>query len=119
MTALATTKGASKLFKQAWASSGGAIYPGKLLTESETDNRDFLSAAQCEDSMCLIQKDAQVLVNSLTDTWRKEQPDLPLVSEEPSKRHQWLVLDGKYLQDHPGKVWANETGLPVPLVLGK
>lgn len=69
--------------------------------------------------MCLIQKDTQTLVNSVADTWRKEQPDLPSVTEEPDKRHQWLVLDGKYLLDHPGKVWTSESGLPVPLVLGK
>ncbi|KAK5643593.1 hypothetical protein RI129_007438 [Pyrocoelia pectoralis] len=118
VTALSAMKGAEKLFKQAWASSGGAIYPGKTLLEYENENKNYMSTVQCETAQCLLDSDAEMLVNSVIDTWRKPQPDLPSKLEEPDKRHEWLVLDGNMLKEHPGKVWASEEGLPVKLVLG-
>lgn len=40
-----------------------------------------------------------------------------IAGEEPDKRHEWLVLDGRYLREHPASVWtAGE--LPIKLVLG-
>ncbi|KAF5284564.1 hypothetical protein FQR65_LT02390 [Abscondita terminalis] len=118
VTALAATRGAEKLFKQAWATSGGAIFPGKTLMESEAGNKQYMSSVQCESAECLLKADAEFLVNSVTDTWRKPQPDLPSKTEEPDKRHEWLVLDGNILKEHPGQIWASEEGLPVKLVLG-
>ncbi|KAK4880560.1 hypothetical protein RN001_008706 [Aquatica leii] len=118
VTALAATRGAEKLFKQAWATSGGAIFPGKTLMESEMGNKHYMSNVQCESAECLLKADAEYLVNSVTDTWRKPQPDLPSKTEEPDKRHEWLVLDGNILKEHPGQIWASEEGLPVKLVLG-
>ncbi|KAK4880802.1 hypothetical protein RN001_008948 [Aquatica leii] len=118
VTALAATRGAEKLFKQAWATSGGAIFPGKTLMELEMGNKHYMSNVQCESAECLLKADAEYLVNSVTDTWRKPQPDLPSKTEEPDKRHEWLVLDGNILKEHPGQIWASEEGLPVKLVLG-
>lgn len=118
MTALSTIKGADKLFSRAWASSGGAIYPKKQLSESELENQSFLTNVQCDDAACLRKLDAEVLTNAIPDTWRKPQPDLPSKDEDPNKRHEWLVLDGKILSDHPATVWANVENLPVQLVLG-
>ncbi|KAF2880218.1 hypothetical protein ILUMI_25954 [Ignelater luminosus] len=118
VTALTTTPGAENLFARAWAASGGAIFPGKTLFESEIANKNYLSTVQCTNAECLLNADATFLVNSVTDTWRKPQPDLPSKTEEPDKRHEWMVLDGKFLKEHPGKKWADEAGLPVKLVLG-
>lgn len=118
VTALASTKRAKTLFKQAWATSGGAIYPGSTLWESELKNKDYLTGIQCSTADCLLEAEAEFLINSVPDIWRKPQPDLPVRSEEPDKRHEWLVLDGNILKEHPGKVWASEEGLPVKLVLG-
>lgn len=72
----------------------------------------------CEDAACLRRIDAEILTNAIPDTWRKPQPDLPSKDEDPNKRHEWLVLDGKILTDHPATVWANVENLPVKLVLG-
>ncbi|KAB0799565.1 hypothetical protein PPYR_07445 [Photinus pyralis] len=118
VTALSAMKGAEKLFKQAWATSGGAIYPGKTLVEYEMENKNYMPSIQCETAQCLLDADADMLVSSVIDTWRKPQPDLPSRLEEPDKRHEWLVLDGNILKEHPGKVWASEEGFPVKLVLG-
>lgn len=118
VTALAAMPGADKLFTRAWAASGGAIYPGKTLMESELENYSYMSTVQCTDAECLLNKEPNSLLNAVADTWRKPQPDLPSNLEEPDKRHEWLVLDGKILKEHPGKIWADEKGLPVKLVLG-
>lgn len=117
-TALATINGTEKLFKRVWASSGSAIYPKKQLSESETDNLSFLSATQCKDASCLREMDAALLTSLIPDVWRKPQPDLPGKNEDPDKRHEWLVLDGKYLKEHPATVWVNEEALQFRLVLG-
>lgn len=118
VTALATMKGVENLFTRAWASSGGAIYPKKQLNESEADNLSFLSNVQCENATCLRAVDAVTLTNAVPDVWRKPQPDLPAKSEDPDKRHEWLVLDGQMLKEHPATVWANAEDLPVKLVVG-
>lgn len=118
VTALSTIKGADRLFTRAWASSGGAIYPKKQLNESETENLMFLSNTHCEDAACLRNMDAATLTSTIPDVWRKPQPDLPTKTEEPDKRHEWLVLDGQILKEHPATVWANNEDLPVKLVLG-
>lgn len=119
VTALSTIKEAATLFNRTWASSGGAIYPKKQLNESEAENLSFLSYVQCEDAACLRDEDAVTLTNAVPDIWRKAQPDLPSKNEDPEKRHEWLVLDGRILKEHPATVWANTENLPVKLVLGK
>lgn len=95
VTALAAMPGSNKLFARAWASSGGAIYPRKTLSESELENQSFLNSINCDNVTCLRQLNAEFLTNAVFDTWRKSQPDLPAKGESPEKRHEWLVLDGE------------------------
>ncbi|XP_074037555.1 neurotactin-like [Leptinotarsa decemlineata] len=118
VTALSTIPDAKKYFARAWASSGGAIYPKKPVAESEMENQSFMEAVQCEDVECLRSLDAEKLVSAVEDTWRKPQPDLPTVDEVPEKRHEWLVLDGRILKEHPDEVWSREEELPVKLIVG-
>lgn len=118
VTALATIPKANKYFARAWASSGGAIFPKKIRQESEVDNKSFLEAVNCKDIDCLRNMDARKLINSVEDTWRKPQPDLPNDQEDPDQRHEWLVLDGQILKEHPGEIWAKQENLPVDLVIG-
>lgn len=119
VTALATIPNAKKYFTRAWATSGGAIYPKKSRTESEIENKSFLEGLPCQHIECLrLELSAEVLTNAIQDTWRKPQPDLPRKDEEPEKRHEWLVLDGRILKEHPAEVWAREEDLPVKLIIG-
>lgn len=117
VTALASISDSKKYFTRAWASSGGAIYPNKSPAEAEADFRSFLDNVGCQDAVCLRNVSAEKLVSSVQDTWRKPQADLPGRNEDPSKRHQWLVIDGKILKEHPGEVWARGD-FPVKLVIG-
>lgn len=118
VTALTYTQAAKGLFAQAWATSGGAIYPGKLLKESERANQEYMSFFNCEDADCLREKDVDKIIQAVPDTWRKAVSDLPLPDEEPDKRHEWLVIDGKILKEHPAEVWTNQEKPPVKLVIG-
>ncbi|XP_066246878.1 neurotactin [Euwallacea similis] len=117
VTALATIPNAKKYFTRAWASSGGAVYPSKPRNESEAEARSFLQHVDCEDAECLRRTDAKKLIKSVQHTWRKPQPDLPGKDEDPSKRHQWLVIDGKILKENPSDVWSRGR-LSVDLVIG-
>ncbi|KAK4880656.1 hypothetical protein RN001_008802 [Aquatica leii] len=99
VTALAATRGAEKLFKQAWATSGGAIFPSKTLMESE-----MKQALHVKCSMRILGENHNLICHQ-----KRKRPD---------KRHEWLVLDGNILKEHPGQIWASEEGLPVKLVLG-
>lgn len=119
VTALASSKHAKSLFTRAWATSGGAIYPGKLLGESEQANLPYLETVPCKDIECLQNQSVEAIIEAVPDTWRKPPLDVPSVDEaDPSKRHEWLVLDGNIMKYHPAEVWANDDGLPVKLVLG-
>lgn len=119
VTALASSEHAKNLFARAWATSGGAIFPGKSLAESEQASEEYLTGLPCKDIECLKEQSADALIEATPDTWRKPSPDLPQRSEtDPGKRHEWLVLDGKVLKQHPADVWSSEEGLPVKLVLG-
>ncbi|KAJ8945077.1 hypothetical protein NQ318_005257 [Aromia moschata] len=120
VTALSTMPDARKYFARAWASSGGAVYPKRTLRESEIDNKSYLEAVQCSDAECLRSADAEKLVSAVEDTWRKPQLDLPSKDEDPSKRHQWLVLDGKILKENPATVLARaqEESSGIHLVIG-
>lgn len=117
VTALSTRNDTKKLFTRAWASSGSSIYPKKPINESEADNLSFLSTTQCQDAACLRQMDALTLTTLIPDVWRKPPTDLPAKSENPDKRHEWLVLDGHILKEPPATVWTNRQ-LPIQLVLG-
>lgn len=118
ITALLTIDGNEKLFKRAWASSGSAIQLKKQLNESELENLSFLAATQCTDAACLRKMDAATLTGLIPDVWRKPHPDLPARSEDPYKRHEWLVLDGRFLKEHPATVWVKEGAMQRRLVLG-
>ncbi|CAH0561233.1 unnamed protein product [Brassicogethes aeneus] len=118
VTALATIKGADKYFARAWATSGGALYPTKPLAEYEIDNKSYLEGLQCDSVDCLRTLDAKKLTQAVQDTWRKPQPDLPSPSEQPLKRHEWLVVDGVILKENPATIWAEPKDLPVKLVIG-
>lgn len=118
VTALSTMSDANKYFTRAWASSGGAIYPKKVRQESEADHKSFLDIVDCRDVQCLRSLEAAKLISAVEDTWRKPQLDLPSKTENPNQRHEWLVLDGKFLKEHPASVWAKNEPLPVKLVLG-
>ncbi|VEN37883.1 unnamed protein product [Callosobruchus maculatus] len=118
VTALATIPKAKDYFTRAWATSGAALYPTKTLQEAEFENKGFMQAVQCQNADCLRKLDAKKLVNAVEDTWRKPLIDLPAKGEDPSKRHQWLVVDGRIIREEPEKVWAREDGLSVNLVIG-
>lgn len=90
VTALTTITNATKYFTRAWATSGSAIFPNQTLMESELESKSFLEAVQCEDFECLKKMDAEKLITSVEDTWRKPQIDLP-PRGSPTARHQWLV----------------------------
>ncbi|XP_076255893.1 neurotactin isoform X2 [Rhynchophorus ferrugineus] len=117
VTALSTIPQAKKYFSRAWASSGGANYPQKSRAESEADFKVFLESVGCQDAACLQEIDAEKLVTSVPDTWRKPQPDLPSKDENPKEKHQWLVVDGNILRENPEEVWSKGS-LPVKLVIG-
>lgn len=121
VTALAYSEHAKGLFAQAWASSGAAIFPGKTLRESEQANNEYLTSFSCDNASCLRTEsvDVKKLTDAVPDTWRKPPFDLPRPEENPEKRHEWLVLDGKFLKEHPAEVWTKEDRkLNVKLVLG-
>ncbi|XP_044748402.1 neurotactin isoform X2 [Coccinella septempunctata] len=117
VTSLASIRKPQEYFTRAWASSGSSIYPKKSRPDAENNNRKFLEIIQCDNVECLRKMDAEKLLNAVEDTWRKPQPDLPHPEEDPSKLHEWLVLDGDILQEHPATVLANED-LKVQLVIG-
>lgn len=105
VSALVTSPEARGLFARAWVSGSAASFPGKPLAESERDNLPFLEQSKCKDADCLRKADAKYLLETVPDTWRRVWPDLPTVDEDPTKRHQWLVLDGNVLRKHPNDAW--------------
>lgn len=48
--------------------------------------------------------DAKELIESTPQTWRQQYPDLPK-NGETTNRHEWLVLDGEVLKEHPFDHW--------------
>jgi hypothetical protein len=111
---------AKGLFANAWVSSGASIFPGKELIESERDNTRFVESLNCGgDVQCLKNKDAEELLDSVPEPWRHPLQDLPQTDDEGSSaKHQWLVLDGKFLQEHVSDAWKSN-GLHAKLVMGK
>lgn len=108
------------MFSKAWVSSGASIFPGKELVESERENAAFVKSLDCgEDVGCLKKKDAEEILDAVPEAWRGPLQDLPQTDDEGSSvKHQWLVLDGKFLQEHVSDAWK-ANGLHVKLVMGK
>lgn len=115
VTVLTNLKKAELLFARAWVSSGGALFPGKPLQESEKLNERYMELAKCTDAKCLRENKVDDLLHSVPDVWRGDSPDLPATTEEPDKRHEWLVLDGSILTTH---VLEPLTESKIPLVIG-
>lgn len=111
---------AKGLFSKAWVSSGASIFPGKELIESERENAAFIETLGCgEDVECLKNKDAEEILDAVPEAWRGPLQDLPQTDDEGSSaKHQWLVLDGKFLQEHVSDAWK-ANGLHAKLVMGE
>ncbi len=117
VSALVTSPKAQGLFARAWVTSGAAIFPGKPLPESERSNSLYLDQVKCKDAECLRNKEDEELLDAVPDTWRRIWADLPTSAENTTSRHEWLVLDGQILQQHPADVWNKEFG-PPKMVIG-
>lgn len=117
VSALVTSPQANDLFARAWVTSGAAIFPGKPLPESERSNAVYLDQVKCKDAQCLRNTEDEELLDAVPDTWRRVWADLPTSAENASVRHEWLVLDGQILQQHPADVWNKEFG-PPKMVIG-
>lgn len=105
VSALVTSPKARDLFARAWVTSGAATFPGKPLADSERSNEPFLQQSKCKDANCLRKADAKYLLENTPDTWRHVSPDTPAIDENPSARHEWLILDGDILLKHPNDAW--------------
>lgn len=117
VSTLVTSNEAKGLFARAWVASGSASFPGKPLSDSERANSEFLLQAKCNSITCLQNMEDEELLESVPHTWGRVWPDLPGKEEDPTKRHEWLVLDGKILQKHPADLWNRQPG-PPKLVIG-
>ncbi|KAJ4441013.1 hypothetical protein ANN_10862 [Periplaneta americana] len=119
VTALTASRETKGLFLNAWVSSGAGIFPGIELIESERVSAEFVETLQCGDNLqCLRKKDTEELLDSVPELWRHPLQDLPRTDDESSSlKHQWLVLDGKYLQKHVTDAWKTN-GLHANLVMG-
>lgn len=118
VTALVTSPLAKDLYTRAWVSSGAALFPGKPLPESERANLEYLDQSTCKEAECLRTIDDEELLEYVPDTWRRVWPDLPSIEENTTSRHEWLVLDGEILMQHPADVWNRESIEPPKLVIG-
>nr|XP_040222964.2 neurotactin [Anopheles coluzzii]XP_040222965.2 neurotactin [Anopheles coluzzii]XP_040222966.2 neurotactin [Anopheles coluzzii] len=118
VTALASSNKTSKLFARTWISSGAAIFPGNPLAESEKENALYMSKIRCEDSNCLMEKEDEEILDAVPDVWRRTFPDLPAADENATARHEWLVLDGNIMQQHPADVWSADVSNSVRYVIG-
>ncbi|CAD7003288.1 unnamed protein product [Ceratitis capitata] len=118
VSALVTSNKVEGLYKNAWVSSSSAIFPGKPLEESEKRNAQFMTALDCSSISCLRNAATEQIWAATPDTWLHFPVDMPTTDENPSTRHEWLVLDGNILQRHPADAWKEEhTGKP-KLVMG-
>ncbi|XP_066589792.1 neurotactin isoform X2 [Prorops nasuta] len=119
VTTLVGARRAKDLFQRVWISSGSAIFPGKELTHSEETSKQFLEAIRCTDADCLRSKGAEELMDAVPESWYTGNIGLPESREATSAsiRHEWLVLDGSFLQEHVGQIWTKDE-LPVKVVMG-
>lgn len=118
VSALVTSKKAEGLYTRAWVSSSSSVLPGKPLVESEKRNNEFLQSLQCEDVECLRAISAEQLWDAIPDTWLQFSVDIPTVEENTSNHHEWLVLDGDILQEHPSESWKRGIPTNLSLVIG-
>ncbi|XP_058123675.1 neurotactin [Anopheles ziemanni] len=122
VTALASSNKTGKLFARTWVSSGAAIFPGKPLADSEKANALYMQKVSCETAECLMEKGDEELLDAVPDVWRRTFPDLPAVDENTTTaanpRHEWLVLDGNILQQHPADAWTADVSSGVRYMIG-
>ncbi|KAH8372395.1 hypothetical protein KR093_011355 [Drosophila rubida] len=110
VSALVSSNQLDGLYTRAWASSASAIYPGKPLQESERLNVNLMATLDCQDAACLRETSSEKLWAATPDTWFNFPVDLPKPQEQTNaSRHEWLVLDGIILQQHPNESWKQAT----------
>lgn len=115
--ALITSKLVKDLYARAWISSSSSIFPGKPLQEAEQKNQLYMNEIKCENVECLRNATVEKIWEAVPDTWRHYASELPSETDE-TENHEWLVLDGVILTQHPADVWKKEvTGKP-KLVIG-
>ncbi|XP_054256975.1 neurotactin-like [Macrosteles quadrilineatus] len=119
LTAIAASHKVEKLFTRAWLASGSASFPGIPLAESEQESLPYIRALDCNerDDQCLRQKDVEELIDNVPDDWVKVDHDLPRLDENITSKHQWLVVDGVVIKEHPLEVWK-QGNLSVKIVMG-
>ena len=134
VTALTSSPSAKGLMKRVWVTSGSADFPGRPLAESESDATPYLDrlSKQCNENstsptsgfapQCLWSMDVEDLLDAMPAEWHPTTPDLPapVGPEGMPSPHQWLVLDGDILREHPSEVWEKwETdGSALQIVIG-
>lgn len=118
VTALTTSPLAKDLYTRAWVTSGSAQFPGLPLPEYEKMNKDFLLQSKCTTAECLRNATNKDLLDAVPDTWGRNWPDLPTAEENTTTGHNWLILDGEILFQHPAEVWSKEEQGPTRLVIG-
>lgn len=118
VSALVTSPKVKDLYARAWVSSSSAIFPGRLLQDSERRNQEFMNKIECNDAACLREATTQQIWDATPDTWLHFPADIPSIEENNTARHEWLVLDGAVLQKHPADAWKEETSDKPKLVIG-
>ena len=82
-----------------------------------------LVAADEVSAECLRSIDVEDLLDAMPSEWRPTTPDLPapVGTNGMPTPHQWLVLDGDLLRNHPSEVWEKweSEGSPLQIVIGK
>ncbi|XP_064539918.1 neurotactin [Drosophila montana] len=106
VSALVSSAKLEGLYTRAWASSASAIYPGKPLQESERLNQQLMVTLDCQDAECLRAASSEKLWAATPDTWFQFPATVPQAEElSNANRHEWLVLDGDILYQHPSESW--------------
>jgi len=110
VTLLVNSQKVKDLYTRAWASSGSAILPGKPLSESGKLNEQLMATLECTDVQCLREASSERLWAATPDTWLHFPVDLPQPQEANASgsRHEWLVLDGDVVYEHPSDTWKRE-----------
>lgn len=118
VSALVSSKKAEGLYTRAWISSASAVLPGKPLSESEKLNQEIAQALECADVACMRNLTTEKIWEAVPDTWLHFPADIPTMEENSTANHEWLVLDGDILVEHPAESWKKEhVGKPI-LVMG-
>ncbi|EDW31269.1 GL20689 [Drosophila persimilis] len=118
VSALVSSPKLKDLYTRAWSSSGSAIFPGKPLAEAEKLNQQLMVTLDCSDVGCLRDASSEKLWAATPDTWLHFPQDLPQPQEINSgSRHEWLVLDGDVLFQHPSESWKRDQATEQPLLV--